>query len=185
MILFYVGIVILLIISLVEFNPSRYKKGMNHLDTDKNSGTYLTVTSVLVGLGSILDYFFNFIILRTSINSFLILTGILLMISGFVIRTRSVQELGLNFNYAVAPVKNLHTEGIYKKIRHPSYLGTLLYSIGIPLLFLSGIGIIFTPLVFISILYRIRVEEEFLKKSLGEKYINYKKITYRLIPYLY
>lgn len=185
MLIFYVGIAILIVVSLIELNPKGFKKGMPHLKTDKNSGAFLTLSSIAVGLGSLLDWFFDLLTFKTNNREFFILFGMGLLLIGFVIRSLAIKKLGGDFNYAVAPIKKLQTKGIYRMIRHPSYLGTLLYAISIPLLFSSGLGLTLAVLVISSIIYRIKIEEDFLEKTIGFKYIKYEKNTYRIIPYIH
>lgn len=181
MLLFYSGLIIIVIIGAVELNPKRFKGTSSHKDSDKFSGPFLTVSSVLVGIVSVLDRVTEFTIFTPQQT----ILGIVLVIIGFVVRTTAIRTLGKNFNYAVAPVKNLSEEGIYSKIRHPAYLGTVLYAVGTALFFSSLLGLVAALIVIFSVLYRIRVEENFLEETLGEQYKNYEKKTWRMIPYIY
>lgn len=185
MAIFFIGILILIIITFIELNPIRFIKASPHKRTDNLSGTFITITSVLVGLLSLLDKIFNISQIRFLSNNIAMLVGIALLITGFLFRYSAIHVLGRDFNYAVAPIKKLKTNGIYKYIRHPAYLGTLLYAIGTPLLFSSFLGLFTGFFVLISIIYRITIEEKFLEKIIGSKYLKYKESTYKLIPYLY
>jgi len=77
------------------------------------------------------------------------------------------------------------TGGIYAVIRHPSYLGLLLLSLGWGLAFRSWIGVILTLLTIPPILARIRAEEALLRAHFGAEYEAYRTRTARLIPGLY
>lgn len=183
--IFYIALVVFAIISLIELNPNRFKKASPYKKTDKFSGGFITLASAFVGLLSIVDKIFNLFPINTGANDLVIIFGLVLFISGFFIRYLAIKELGTNFNYAIAPIRELKTKGIYKKIRHPSYLGTILYSVGVPFMFLSKLGFFATLIVIISILYRIKLEELFLERTVGNSYLNYKNKTYKLIPHVY
>jgi len=75
--------------------------------------------------------------------------------------------------------------GLYKYIRHPAYLGSLLLSPGIPLIFSSLYGFFLMLGLIPCFLYRIRIEESMLLEKLGNEYREYMKNTKKLIPYVY
>ena len=76
-------------------------------------------------------------------------------------------------------------KGLYKYVRHPSYTGALIIFIGLGLALQSWAAVITLTLLFIIAYgYRIYVEEKALISELGEPYIEYKKRTKRLIPYM-
>lgn len=111
-----------------------------------------------------------------------------LIITGMTVRLIAVIQLGKSFsgNLGVEGKEKLYTDGIYKKIRHPSYLGLLISFSGIAVAFYhpvsSSMVILFALIAF---LYRISVEEKILKKEFGQKYIDYIEKTKKLIPYIY
>ena len=79
----------------------------------------------------------------------------------------------------------LVTSGVYQYIRHPLYLGDICRNIGVPLFFNSLSGLILIILGNIFLLIRIRIEEDLLIEEFGDEYIEYKKRTKKLIPYVY
>jgi protein-S-isoprenylcysteine O-methyltransferase Ste14 len=70
-------------------------------------------------------------------------------------------------------------------IRHPSYLGLLVNSLGWALAFRSGVGVLLTVLLIPPLLARIRAEERMLRTQFGSEYDFYCTRTSRLIPTLY
>lgn len=75
--------------------------------------------------------------------------------------------------------------GLYKIVRHPAYLGSIIQATGFPLLFGSLWSII--PIGFLIILFitRTYLEDKTLKNEL-KGYIEYsEKTKYRIIPYVW
>ncbi|MFQ5474442.1 MAG: methyltransferase family protein [Candidatus Nanoarchaeia archaeon] len=118
----------------------------------------------------------------------LFITGLLLIISGFVLRHICKNELGRHFSRTIIILKKHRVidTGPYKLLRHPMYAGALLYGLGAVMLFSSTLGFFFFVLVYTPVwIYRIIIEEGYLVNSLGMNYVKYRKKTYRLIPYLW
>jgi protein-S-isoprenylcysteine O-methyltransferase Ste14 len=86
---------------------------------------------------------------------------------------------------AIQPGHTLVTSGVYSVIRHPSYLGLLVNSLGWALAFRSGVGVLLTAFTIPPLLVRIRAEEVLLRTQFGADYDAYRARTSRLIPGLY
>src|SRR5262249_13619052 len=86
---------------------------------------------------------------------------------------------------AIQPGHTLVTSGIYGVIRHPSYLGLLINSLGWSLAFRSGIGVLLTVLLIPPLLARIHAEENLLQSEYGDEDKAYRGHTPRLIPGMY
>jgi protein-S-isoprenylcysteine O-methyltransferase Ste14 len=113
--------------------------------------------------------------------------GVVLFALGGALRTWPVFVLGRRFSglVAIQPGHTLVTGGIYRVIRHPSYLGLLINSLGWSLAFRSGAGVLLTALLIAPVVARIRAEEALLCSQFGPEYESYRKRTSRLIPGLY
>ena len=75
------------------------------------------------------------------------------------------------------------TEGLFSFVRHPHYLGELLFSFAFAIFFRSTIGILFTPIWWVTLQFHIIHEEENLEKEFGPFYLEYKKkVKGRIIP---
>jgi protein-S-isoprenylcysteine O-methyltransferase Ste14 len=113
--------------------------------------------------------------------------GIGLFVVGCTLRLWPVFVLGNRFSglVAIQPGHTLVTTGIYSVIRHPSYLGLLVATLGWGLSFRSGIGALLTALMIIPLLARIYSEEQLLRSEFGAEYDAYCARTSRLIPGLY
>ena len=113
--------------------------------------------------------------------------GVALFILGGALRIWPVFVLGRRFSglVAIQPGHTLETSGIYGVIRHPSYLGLLINSLGWGLAFRSGVGVLLTALIIPPLLTRIRAEEKLLRTEFGAEYDAFCARTWRLIPGLY
>jgi protein-S-isoprenylcysteine O-methyltransferase Ste14 len=113
--------------------------------------------------------------------------GVVLFAVGGALRLWPVVVLGNRFSGLVAIQKEhrLVTSGIYRVIRHPSYLGLIVNALGWGLAFRSWIGIILTASLIVPLVGRIRAEESLLSAQFGAEYEAYRAQTSRLIPGIY
>jgi protein-S-isoprenylcysteine O-methyltransferase Ste14 len=113
--------------------------------------------------------------------------GVVFFAAGGVLRLWPVLVLGRRFSglVAIQPGHSLVTSGIYGVIRHPSYLGLLLNTLGWGLAFRSGVGVLLTVLTIVPLVARIRAEERLLRAQFGDEYAAYCARTSRLIPRFY
>ena len=113
--------------------------------------------------------------------------GLTLFIIGTIFRLAAVQVLGPRHSVWVA-VQHSHrlvTTGLYRFIRHPSYVGALLAVFGWALAFRGGIAILLGLLMVPPILSRIEAEETLLAVEFGDEYRDYQRRTWRLMPFVY
>jgi protein-S-isoprenylcysteine O-methyltransferase Ste14 len=110
--------------------------------------------------------------------------GVVLFAVGGALRIWPVFVLGHRFSglVAIQPGHTLVTSGVYRFIRHPSYLGLLINSLGWGLAFRSAVGVLLTLLILLPLLARIRAEERLLRSQFGDDYDAYCARTSRLIP---
>ncbi|HLX97503.1 MAG TPA: isoprenylcysteine carboxylmethyltransferase family protein [Roseiarcus sp.] len=113
--------------------------------------------------------------------------GVLLYTAGGVLRLAPVFVLGRRFSglVAIQPEHRLVTSGLYGVIRHPSYLGLFVLTLGWGLAFRSGVGVIIAVLMLVVVLARIEAEERLLSETFGAEYDAYRARTWRLAPYVY
>jgi protein-S-isoprenylcysteine O-methyltransferase Ste14 len=112
---------------------------------------------------------------------------VVLFAAGGALRIWPVFVLGNRFSglVAIQPGHTLVTTGIYGIVRHPSYLGLLVNSLGWGLAFRSGVGVLLTALTIPPLLARIRAEERLLRAQFGAEYDAYFTRTSRMIPGIY
>jgi protein-S-isoprenylcysteine O-methyltransferase Ste14 len=113
--------------------------------------------------------------------------GALLFIIGGALRMWPVFVLGKRFSglVAIQPGHRLVTDGIYRNLRNPSYLGMLVIAVGWALAFRSSVGLLLAVLTLIPLIARIHSEEALLRAQFGGEYEAYCAKTWRLIPGIY
>ena len=114
--------------------------------------------------------------------------GLTLIVLGLIIRWIAILKLKSMFTVDVSIQQDhkIVKSGLYKTIRHPSYLGSLLSFLGLGIALVNWISLILIILpIFIAFNYRMKIEETVLNEEFGEEYLNYSKDTYRLFPKIY
>ncbi|MBV8474274.1 MAG: isoprenylcysteine carboxylmethyltransferase family protein [Hyphomicrobiales bacterium] len=113
--------------------------------------------------------------------------GVALYAAGGALRIAPVFVLKERFSGLVAlqPGHQLVTDGLYRVIRNPSYLGLLVNAVGWALAFRSGIGILLVACLLPPLIARMRAEEALLGEAFGAQYQAYRARTWRLVPGLY
>lgn len=158
------------------------RSGRSHVKARKDKGSLILLWMMIT------SGFAGGFIFSERANYFLAALGFVFIITGLIVRWIAIVLLGKSFtvDVAITSTANLKTDGIYKRIRHPSYLGILLIITG----FSAAMGSFYSFLilvipVFVAIVYRIKIEEELLITEFGEEYLNYMSVSKRLIPGIY
>jgi protein-S-isoprenylcysteine O-methyltransferase Ste14 len=155
-------------------------------NADKNSLDHIWLTIILAACLSII--IFSYSIVPIFSNSKYRVIGLLLIIIGMTIRFIAVFTLGKMFTVDVTIRKDhkVRKDGIYRCLRHPSYAGSLLSFIGFGLHLNNWLSLfVITIPMFIVFIMRIKIEENLLVSQFGSDYTEYKKGSYRLIPFIY
>ena len=113
--------------------------------------------------------------------------GLGLFISGFLFMHWAEAVLDKQFSVEVTIQKDhkLITSGPYRYLRHPRYLGIIVFTTGISLTFRSWIGLILVGVLCLVLIWRIHDEEALLKKQFGPDWAAYCRKSWRLIPLIY
>jgi protein-S-isoprenylcysteine O-methyltransferase Ste14 len=162
-------------------------KSGSSANKDRGSRIILNIT---IDLGFFIS-FLLFIVQKSVIfqdNIISEIIGILIFLSGIIIRFISIISLKSQFSYSVNILNNhkLINTGVYHMVRHPSYLGLILILSGISILMNNWICIIVMIVPnLIAIIYRIKIEESALIEKFGQEYIDYIKRTKCIIPLIY
>jgi protein-S-isoprenylcysteine O-methyltransferase Ste14 len=168
---------------LMLFKHSRIKTAK----TRKDRGSMIIIW-VMITFGFTAGFFLAKHDSWNPVNSVITGIGLMLVLTGTIIRWLAIFQLGKSFtvDVAITEVAKLKTDGLYEKVRHPSYLGLLLIIIGFSATMnsFSSFFVLFVP-VFTAVLYRISIEEKVLIKEFGDKYSAYRSKTKKLIPGIY
>jgi len=173
---------------LFEIFMSKRQQGKREISTSGDKGSvWLLIISISAG------YWLSFIMASTKIGriyhwNILFAIGSFLAIIGLIVRVTSILTLKQQFTYTVTKIENheLIETGLYKIIRHPGYLGQLIIFFGISTCLSNWISILLMIVpVLLGYLNRINVEEKFMVKHMGQKYLDYQARTKRLIPAIY
>ncbi len=113
--------------------------------------------------------------------------GVALYALGGALRLAPVFALGERVSglVAIQPGHELVTDGLYRRIRNPSYLGLLIGTLGWSLAFRSLVGVALTALLLPPLIARMRAEEALLGEHFGAAYAAYRARTWRLVPWVY
>lgn len=114
--------------------------------------------------------------------------GVAFIYLGIVLRFIIIKSLGKYFTVDVTIRQDhkIKKEGFYKYLRHPSYAFSLLTSLGLGLYLNNWLSLLLAVIpTFIAFNYRIKVEEEALIEQFGEEYLEYRRKTKKLIPFVY
>ena len=113
--------------------------------------------------------------------------GYALLLAGLGLYAVARLTLGRFYSETVRimPEHKLITNGPYRIIRHPMYLGVILFSLSIPIILGSLYGFVTILALIPMLLYRVRIEEKALVSKFGQEYLEYAHKTKKLIPYIY
>src|SRR5258705_8960450 len=90
-----------------------------------------------------------------------------------------------SFHAAANPTTGgLVTKGPYRYIRHPIYTAACLFGWGAIVVHWSWVSVALGVLLFLGALARLLSEEQLVKQTYPE-YLEYAKVTERMIPYLF
>jgi protein-S-isoprenylcysteine O-methyltransferase Ste14 len=114
--------------------------------------------------------------------------SVVVLAAALAIRWTTVFTLGKSFsaNVAIRQSQKMMRSGLYRMVRHPSYLGLLMVfvAIGIHSRNWISLAVAIVPTT-TALIYRIQVEEMALREAFGEEYVQYSRVTKRLVPGVY
>lgn len=180
---FFLFLAVFTIRNLLEKVLNHKKENKNNL---KNKGTVslilfivsYIVSGIAVGILLLID---------SSVNIYLYLIGIFIFIFAFLDRILTLKVIGDSYSQSIEPISEsrLITSGIYSIIRHPLYIFYAFEMIGLLMIKFNYISFCALIIYILAVEYRTKREELLLYNKYGEKYVNYRKITKKYIPYIY
>jgi protein-S-isoprenylcysteine O-methyltransferase Ste14 len=114
--------------------------------------------------------------------------GLVLFVAGWWIMTLAMME-----NAFAAPVVRHQEErhqtvidtGVYGVVRHPMYAGAIPLLVGMSLWLESYAAAMLVSIAIVTLVQRILVEEQFLRRRLAGYDAYTERVRYRLVPYLW
>lgn len=139
---------------------------------------YLVCQFVLFAL-----FFINIELWTFNIPTWLGYFFLVFVVVGFVIIMLGILHLDDNLTPFPAPKKDsyLISNGIYKHVRHPIYLGILVAMTAYALYEMSVFRLVITALLLVVLYFKTQLEEAYLIERF-EAYQDYKKSTGRFLP---
>ena len=163
--------------------PQRRRRSATRVKRDRGSRVLITFAIVV---SMLIAFYFGYANVG-ELPNWIFYVGIFLMFLGVLVRQYAIAILGRFFSLSVqiAEDQKVVDKGPYRLVRHPSYTGVLITSIGLGLA-VQSLGALLVLLLFfgISFGYRMYVEERTLLSALGQDYASYMKKTKRLVPFI-
>jgi len=115
------------------------------------------------------------------------IVGIIFVIIGFILMNWSAYTLGKQFSIDVTIQKEheLITTGPYTRIRHPRYIGTILFFLWVAGVFNALISIIIVIILSGVLIWRVIDEEKIMKNEFKDKREIYTGKSWKLIPFIW
>ena len=114
--------------------------------------------------------------------------SVAVLAAGMAVRINAILTLGRWFsaNVATHAAQTIQRKGLYRFVRHPSYLGMeiIFFAIGLHSHDWACLAAAFVPPT-LAVIYRIHIEETALLGAFGSEYAEYIRMTKRLIPGVY
>jgi protein-S-isoprenylcysteine O-methyltransferase Ste14 len=185
---FIISILVLIINAIVlpkELISERGKKKENVKKWDRiiTGLNFIPVIGILIISG--LDFRFKW---SPEINIWLHISGVILFVIGNMLFTWSMVSNKFFSTLVRIQSERNHTvaeKGPYKYIRHPGYLGFIIFNASTPLLLGTFWALIPTTIVILLFIVRTHLEDKTLKVELRGYKEYAEKVKYRLIPGIY
>ncbi|BBL45255.1 isoprenylcysteine carboxyl methyltransferase [Nanobdella aerobiophila] len=146
---------------------------------------YILIGMTFIAIFASIGQFYNYGIFNYSTGN---IVGFLLFLIGILYQGIAEASLGKYYlpYLGIAEGQKIIKNGIYKYIRHPGYFGEMLIFLGFGFVTYNILGIIIALIVDIFIyIGEVLPEEQYLENNFGQEYKDYKKETYRFIPYIF
>lgn len=165
------------------------KRNIREIAEEKSVDRWVPILSGIIWLADIVVCVLDIVILQHGRYSltYVGIAGVALFIAGIGLYEVARRTLGKFFSEAVRilPEHKLITRGPYSLIRHPIYLGEILFAFSIPMIANSLYGFVIMLVIIPILLYRISIEEKVLVSKFGQEYIEYAHKIKKIISYIY
>ncbi|MFT4030783.1 MAG: isoprenylcysteine carboxylmethyltransferase family protein [Siphonobacter sp.] len=167
-------------------NRLMHSKADDRQNTDQGSLSLIWITIMIsISIAVVVSNLYYWPIRKGILIQYV---GLIVIIAGMVLRLTVIASLGSFFTVDVTIRENhtLKKDGFYRYLRHPSYFASLLSFVGFGLSLNNWISFLIVVVAIVGAFrYRIKVEEQALINQFGQDYLDYKKSTKGLIPFLF
>ncbi len=112
--------------------------------------------------------------------------GLILTSVGLLLWARVYMRSQYSGHVEVLAGHHLVRSGPYRFVRHPSYTGFLLMTLGVAISYSSLIGLAAIPLLLLpGLAYRMQVEERLLTEQFGDEFRAYAARSKKMIPWIW
>ena len=164
-------------------------KSLKTTEQDKGTSRFIQVVGVIFGVVLLLTALLNqFQIGIVEPHFVFTAIGVVLMATGVALRVVAMRTLGKFFTRTLQIREGHHviSDGIYRRVRHPGYLGDIVLFVGSGIATSNVITTVFIlGMILTAYVRRIAAEEQMLTDQLGKKYSDYKARTWKLIPFVF
>jgi len=112
--------------------------------------------------------------------------GVALVLSGLCMTVWARRVLGTNWSgrISITAGQQLVITGPYRWIRHPIYAGGLIAVLGSATASGQVSGFLAFAIASLALGHKIRIEERWMMREFGDRYQNYRRSSWRLIPFV-
>jgi protein-S-isoprenylcysteine O-methyltransferase Ste14 len=168
-----------------ELIEERGRKKENVKKWDKMLSSIISVWVILMYVFSGLDRRFHW---TGDISVFINIAGLVFIFIGSLLFTWSMASnkfFSTLVRLQTDRLQTVVTEGPYKLVRHPGYLGYITFTLATPVALGTFWGLVFSGIISILLIVRTTLEDVTLKKELPG-YAEYTEdVKYKLIPFLW
>lgn len=166
-------------------DPALLEKRMKTKEREKEQRVFVLISGLTLIAGFLLPGFderFSW----SSVPLWLVIPATAVMVGGYLLfMTVMKQNSYASRVVEVQEEQRVITTGVYSVVRHPMYLAATLIFVSAPLVLDSFWALIPLGLFSFLFVFRIKNEEEVLKKGLPGYEDYMRRVRYRLIPYIW
>ncbi|ESQ40777.1 hypothetical protein EUTSA_v10014725mg [Eutrema salsugineum] len=178
--------------AIIFFHTSEYILAIAYHGPSRVTLSSLLITKhyALAMLISVLEYLIEIVLFpglkqHWWISNF----GLMMIVLGESVRKTAIITAGRSFTHLIKIRREEHhklvTKGVYRIMRHPSYSGFLVWSVGTQVMLCNPISAIaFAVVVWRFFADRIPYEEHYLKQFFGSQYLDYAQKVPSGVPFV-
>ncbi|NOX34421.1 MAG: isoprenylcysteine carboxylmethyltransferase family protein [Deltaproteobacteria bacterium] len=174
--LLYVIIIILLQFFAIIYNPKTAKKKESRTKRIVKSKLDLILIQIFsLAIVFIAPYSDSHAIFTVSSGNIIRYLGLILVMAGFILMQLAEKYLARQFSVEVTIQEDhqLVTNGPYKYLRHPRYLGIMVFFFGISFVFQSFLAMGVVVALSIVLVWRVFAEERLMRQEFKQEWDDY------------